>query len=117
MDSFTDAGSGGISVGNAATKLLIAAEWAATKSFDVEAGVLGDESTCRAGADEGVLGEFGAVVCGPGEQLVLHVVVSDKRDALRCWTLDRGHDVWGHAPSVPERSRLVGSAHVVDGRT
>ena len=54
-------------VGDATTQLLIPAERTAPKSLDVETGVFGDESTRRAGADEGVLGEFRAVVGGPCE--------------------------------------------------
>jgi hypothetical protein len=33
--------------------------------------------------------------------------VGDERDPLGRGGFDRGHDVWGHVPSVPDEGELV----------
>ena len=94
-------------IGDPSAKLLVTSKRAAPKSLDSETCVFIHEPAGRPRADENVLRQFRAVVGGPCEQLIFHVVVGDERDPLGRGGFDRGHDVWGHVPSVPDEGELV----------
>jgi hypothetical protein len=94
-------------IGDPTAELLVATKWAATKSLHGESRMFIHEPTGRPRADQDVLRQFRAVVGGPREQLIFHVVVGDECDSLGRGGFDGGHDVWWHVPSVPDEGEMV----------
>jgi hypothetical protein len=88
---------------------LVATEWPRTQALNFKSSVFLHKPTSCAGTYENVVRQLSAVMSGPFQHFVFHVVVSNKGYALFRWAFNVHHDCRRHLSSVTGCRRVLDS--------